>query len=97
MRKKLLLLLLVLIMPVIVLAGCGKIPQSDYFTSEENVRFVFVKEYTYGDNDRFKILVDKETMVMYLYKYDLNANATTAGLTVMLNSDGTPMLWEGEL
>ena len=80
-----------------LLCGCGEVPQSKDFTSEKNSRFVYVKEYTYGDNDSLKILVDKETRVMYLYKYNGNGNATTAGLTVMLNADGTPMLWDGEL
>ena len=100
MRKKLLCLLLVLIMPVMVLAGCGKIPVSDDFTIEETSRFVFVKEYIINKENHsyFRILVDKETKVMYLYKVDAeNAHSGNAGLTVMLNADGTPMLWEGEL
>lgn len=93
--KKLFILFLVL--PVIMLVGCGKIPQTSDFTSEENNRFVYVKEYRYHDNDYFRILVDKETRVMYLYKCNVNGHNSTAGLTVMLNADGTPMLWEGEL
>jgi uncharacterized lipoprotein YehR (DUF1307 family) len=97
MKKKLLMLLLVLIMPAMLLTGCGKIPQTENFTSEENTRFIYVKEYTYGDNDYFKILVDKETRVMYLYKRHRNGEASTAGLTALLNADGTPMLWEGKL
>ena len=39
-----------------------------------------------------KIYVDKETNVMYWYIY----GGYHAGLTVMLNSDGTPMLYDFE-
>ena len=55
------------------------------------------------DDSRFKhiyyneccIIVDKETRVMYLL---ITVGASVgAGLTVMLNPDGTPMIWEGEL
>ena len=91
-------LLLLLLLPVILLAGCGKVPQSDDFTSEENNRFIFVKRYDVSNDDYFKILVDKETKVMYLYKVSSGGSTyATAGLTVMLNPDGTPMLWQGEL
>ena len=84
MRKKLLCLLLVLIMPVMVLFGCSNSP------AEEN-----------GGYDRFKVVsyeagniyIDKETKIMYLWV----KNGYGGGLTVMLNADGTPMLWEGEL
>lgn len=43
------------------------------------------------------ILVDKETKVCYL-QYENTRNRTTgeswSGITVMLNADGTPKLWE---
>ena len=98
MKKKILLILLLLIMPVMLLCGCGKISRSDDFTSEKNNRFVYVKSYTIDNNTEFRILADKETKVMYLYYYSIENNGKTySGLTVMLNADGTPMLWEGEL
>lgn len=36
------------------------------------------------------ILVDEETGVMYLYR----GSGYGGGLTVMVNKDGTPLLWE---
>lgn len=39
------------------------------------------------------ILVDKETRVMYLYV----KTGSGAGLTVMVDEEGKPMLYEGEL
>ena len=84
MKKKILFILLLLIMPVMLLCGC---------VSEESE--------TNGGADRFKkvhyencdILIDRETKVMYLCRI----SGYGGGLTVMLNADGTPMLWEGEL
>ena len=44
-------------------------------------------------NDGYFILVDKETRVMYLFvKYGYGA-----GLEVMVDEEGKPMLYEGEL
>ena len=80
-----------------LLCACGEVAESKDFTSEENNRFAYVKEYTYGENDYFRILVDKETRVMYLYMYSYNCCSEKSGLTVMLNADGTPMLWDGDL
>ena len=84
MRKKLLCLLLVLIMPVMVLAGCSNAP------AEENGGYDRFKVVCY---ERCDIYIDKETKIMYLWV----KNGYGGGLTVMLNADGTPMLWEGEL
>lgn len=93
MKKKILFILLLLIMPVMLLCGCSEVPKSEDFTSEENSRFVYVKEYTIDNDTKFEVLVDRETKVMYLCRI----SGYGGGLTVMLNADGTPMLWEGEL
>ena len=92
MKKKLLCLLLVLIMPVMVLAGCNyEDVQSNKVGKEYNIgSLTFVKIEQSG---AFCILVDKDTRVMYLF----NRDAYQGGLTPLLNADGTPMLWEGEL
>lgn len=98
MNKKIFCLLLLLIMPVMVLCGCKEVPISDDYTIEENDRFVYVKEYAIDEDTAFKILMDKETKVMYLYYFSYLSNGKTmTGMTVMLNADGTPMIWEGEL
>ena len=59
------------------------------------------KEYIVGNvilvkvetGEDFDLFVDKNTKVIYIY----NKTSYQGGLTVMLNADGTPMLWEGEL
>jgi hypothetical protein len=83
--KKILCLLLVLIIPLILFSGCkNKINISD----SEYTRF-YIIDY----NHYVTVYVDKETRVMYLFV----KNDYKGGLTAMLNPDGTPMLWEGEL
>ena len=45
-------------------------------------------------DDRYSILVDKETGVCYLeYDYSIGYHGYY-GITVMLNADGTPKIWE---
>ena len=73
---------------IFLLTGCG-------------AESVGNKEIVYADNfvcmERYNnslIYVDKNTRVMY-WKY--NASGSDTGLTVILNTDGSPMLWEGKL
>lgn len=86
MKKKLFCLLLILMLPILLLSGCDK--KSKNSTSElvaisyENIYHGFTI-----------IFVHKKTKVMYLYV----KNRKGAGLTVMLDSDGKPLLYKGEL
>ena len=82
--------MLLLIMPVMLLCGCDDVQTSKTGTNHYVGNFRFIKVER---GEEFCILVDKETRVMYLY----NTTSYQGGLTAILNSDGTPMLWEGEL
>lgn len=53
--------------------------------TEEYPEDRFVKILDYGDNF---VMYDKETKVQYF--------ASTIGITVLLNQDGKPLLYEGE-
>ena len=86
MKKKIFCLLLLLLLPVMLLAGCGN-AETDYV---EESMFVVVEHLNVEQSSFFYVLVNKETRVMYLTQYK-------GGMTVMLNPDGTPMLWQGEL
>lgn len=55
---------------------------------EKGQRFISVYK---SDNER--ILVDKETRVQYLYR----GAGYGGGMTVLVDSDGKPLLYEGEL
>jgi hypothetical protein len=98
MKKKIFILLLVLLFPVCLLfTGCGvkTVPNEKIGTEFKigNISLIKVEQ-----TENFVILVDKETKIMYLlYFSDAGSNWATTGLTIMLNSDGTPMLWDGEL
>lgn len=88
MKKKILLILLLLIMPVMLLCGCSA-KDVETIPNEENL-FVCVERFVVYQGYDYVVLVNKKTRVMYLTQ-------VKGGMTVMLNADGTPMLWEGEL
>lgn len=83
--KKLLILLLVLIMPIGLFCGCGN-AEKNYI---EESMFVVIEHLDSPRSCHIYVLVHKETGVMYMTQYK-------GGLLVMLNADGTPMIWQGE-
>ena len=92
MKKKIFCLLLLLIMPIILLSGCAlDNAQTSEIGKEYIVGNVILVKVEKGED--FDLFVDKNTKVIYIY----NKSSYQGGLTVMLNADGTPMLWEGEL
>ena len=93
MKKFIICLLCVLIIPACLLfSGCG-VEKTKGYSRENNNRFCYVKEYKIHGEGSFYILVDKETKVMYLCQ----DNPYQYGMTVLLDSDGKPMLYEGEI
>ena len=86
MKKKLFCLFLILMLPILLLSGCDK--KSENSTSE-----LVSISYENIDNGFTIIFVHKKTKVMYLYV----KKGYGAGLTVMLDSDGKPLLYKGEL
>ena len=92
MKKKLISLLLVLVMPMLVLCGCGTKKSKDYERVPQD-RFIEIKRYGDNRDGDYILVVDKETRVIYI-RYSCGNHG---GLTVMLNADGSPMLYEGEL
>lgn len=91
MKKKLFLLFLILIIPICLLfSGCGTEKSPSYESNTGRFLLVYSQE---KDREKIYILVDTKTRVMYLWCHI----GFGGGLTVMLNPDGTPMIWEGEL
>lgn len=90
-------LLLLLLLPVMLLAGCGT--KSENYEENVSERFVMVEqvqknfEDISGNRVDIFIIVDKETKIMYWFL----SGWYRASITTMLNPDGTPMLWQGEL
>ena len=92
MKKKLFCLLLLLVLPVCLLfTGCSKTAQSSNTGEEFIVGDIILVKIVKTSN--FSIFVDKNTRVMYLY----NTTNYQGGLTVMLDADGKPLIYEGEL
>ena len=80
--KRLLVILTLFALYACLFAGCSK-----SIVNTENSDFVFIER-----DGRFEYVSHKDTKVVYVMYF----NANQAAMTVMLNPDGTPIIWEGE-
>ena len=105
MKKKLISLLLVLV-PMLVLCGCERnqttqLQQEEYLSIEilDGITLVCIAKPK--SQDGYYVYVHEETRVVYLvYKYNQLGTSSSYGyfgITPLLNADGSPMLYEGEL
>lgn len=85
MMTRFLTVLLVVLVVSVLLSGCTPSDVSVQDQIEER----FDK---YNMEHSLKIIVDKETGVCYLWQ----KSGYGVGMTVMLDADGMPLLWEGE-
>lgn len=74
-------IIILLLMMVLLFTGCNVSSEEEAYCDN----FICVEH-----DSVYSIYVDKNTMVMYWSKRN-------SGITVILNADGTPMLWDGEL
>ena len=81
--KKLISLVLALVL-IFALAGCNGTSSENETTSDR-----FIKVYSEYSNC---IYVDSETNVMYFW----HSGGYSGGLSVMLDENGDPLLWEGD-
>lgn len=84
MKKKLIALIATIMLMLFTLCGCSGKFISDRFFVVENLGTQGSLEY---------IVCDRETGVLYLYKEE----GYRAVMTVLLDKDGKPLLYEGEL
>lgn len=90
MKKKLFCLLLLLVLPLCLLfTGCDEVEKVEKQGTENQHLMVCVDNFRVGGSNCF-ILVHKETRVMYISYYQ-------GGTAVMLDKDGKPLIYEGEL
>lgn len=87
--KKILIILLLFLISVFSLVGCGEKNEKgqSVYRVCDNVTFVEVAR-----TDYYNIWVHKETRVMYIRYFNRNQ----AGISVMLDQDGKPLLWQGD-
>lgn len=89
MNKKLI-AVLILVTMALPLTACGaenSVVRDADTAAESTAMF---ERHTFDDGSGYSILVDKETGVCYL-EYD---GIRQYGLTIILNADGTPKIWE---
>lgn len=98
---------MVLVMPMLVLCGCGKSNDTQELSSDNYAYTEVIDGVTLvciakpESQDGYRVYVHKETRVMYLvYAYSQYGQTSSYGhygITPLLNADGSPMLYEGEL
>lgn len=83
--KKIIVFVLALVMCAVIFAGCGG--------TKENSRFVIIDSDVESENRISSALyADKQTNVVYWF----TKSGYGQTMTVMLNSDGTPVLYDFE-
>ena len=87
--KKIIFCILIFVL-IFAFVGCEKETENgnDLYKVCENVSMVEVEK-----TQDFIIYVHKETKVMYLYENRYNRG----GITIMLDENGKPLLWDGDL
>jgi len=86
-------IVLIIIIIASVLTGCGGDKKDEKLAADISQRFIEVSDYvSLKDKYGYSVLVDSETKVMYLVTY----SGYRAGITAILNADGTPMLYDGD-
>lgn len=86
--KRIAVLVITVFLLIISMTGCVSDSGNIQYSVCDDVTMVMV-----ADGSRFSIYVHKETRVMYIGDTGYNQGS----LTVMIDEDGKPLLWEGEL
>ena len=95
--KKLVISLLAFL-TIVTCAACEDNRNYENYTPQEGSIFVCVESYTDPYLGDVKILVDKETRIMYLYYYDSGSDYNfSTNLTVLYDSKGVPKKYVGVL
>ena len=87
MMTKLIAILMAIALCACLLVGCGGSPEVDENVSKSS-SFVIVE-----DGEGYCIVYHKDTKVMYALS---TASYNMGNFTLLVNPDGTPMVWEGE-
>lgn len=73
----------------VTLMGCSANPAKKTYTDDTPSRFVIIEE-----SDFWMVVADQETKVMYAISL---SSYNRGNFTMLVDSDGTPLLYEGEL
>lgn len=84
--KKVIFVVLACFFVTVMLTCCGATPAADGYKKDTDRFVVAIAE---GGNT---VYVDTETGVMYLFRKE----GYEGGMTVMVDADGKPLIWEGD-
>ena len=88
--KKLIAFLMAIALCACLFVGCGGSPVSQSSSYNEDQASMFVSvEYV---SENWRVVYHRDTKVMYVVSTGSYNRGT---FTVLLNPDGTPMIWEG--
>lgn len=83
------------ILCVFCLSSCVKNKNYEQYQPQQGSMFICVESYTDPYLGDVKILVDKETRIMYIRYYVSEGDGRYSGMTVMYDSDGKPKKYNG--
>lgn len=84
----------IILLTITLLTGCGGKLESIVSEAPESTQ-MNSKFDRHRLDDNYSILVEKESGICYLEYYKSNGYQGFYGITIMLNPDGTPKIWEG--
>ena len=94
-RKSLLAIMLALFC-ILGLSSCVENENYEQYQPQQGSMFICVESYTDPYLGDVKILVDKETRIMYMYYWkNSNNDYGVSGITVLYESDGKPKKYSG--
>lgn len=85
--KKLLIAFIALLILCVTLTGCATNVDTEPNFNEGTSMFVIIEE-----TESWRVVYHKDTKVMYSVSY---GHKNSGNFTVLVNADGSPMLWEG--
>ncbi len=88
--KKILVMIIFMLLFILLLTGCGEINESQESTQEQDM-FVYIQKAGYSRD--YDIVYHKDTKVIYTVSHGPYSHGS---FTVLVNPDGTPMLYEEE-
>jgi uncharacterized protein YxeA len=85
-------ILVVMILFVLLLTGCGKTTEYQKSTQESDM-FVYIQKADTFNGRFYDVVYQRDTKVMYTVSHN---TYNQGSFTLLVNPDGSPMLYKGE-
>ena len=94
--KKYIATTILVILCIFCLSSCG-IENENYeeYKPTQGSMFICIESYTDPYLGDVKILVDKQTRIMYIRYYESEGDGEYSGMTILYDSDGKPKKYNG--